>query len=143
MTAFAPYLCISGAASALDFYQKAFGAEVTYPPLTTPDGTVAHAEITIAGSRIMLGDEWPGSSVSPTTLGGSTVSFDIEVQDVEAAVARAVDAGATVLREVSDQFYGYRSGQVTDPFGYKWSLSRQIEQVSPEEAQRRMDAMGG
>jgi PhnB protein len=136
-----PYLIIKGAAGALDFYKKAFGAEELMRH-ATPDGRVGHAEIKIGDSRIMLADEFPEmNAVGPQSLGGTPVGFCIYLADVDAAAARAIAAGAKVERPVQDQFYGDRSGTLIDPFGHKWTLATHKEDVSPEELQRRMAAM--
>ncbi len=136
-----PYLIIKGAARAIDFYKQAFGATelMRFPG---PDGKVAHAEIKIGDSPIMLGDEAPQmNAVSPQSLGGTPVGILLYVEDVDTMFNRAVAAGATVERPVQDQFYGDRSGTLTDPFGHKWTLATHKEDVSHEEMQRRMQAM--
>ena len=136
-----PYLALREAHAALDFYVRAFGAEPVLR-LDMPDGTIAHAEIRIGDSILMLAEEnadW--GSRSPQALGGSPVSLMIYVPDVDAAFARALAAGATRVRPVEDQFYGDRSGTLADPYGYQWTLATHIEDVSTEEAQRRMNAM--
>ncbi len=109
-----------------------------------PDGSIAHAVIEVGDSKIMLAEEnalW--GNLSPQTLGGSPVSFCLYVEDVDAVFAQALKEGATVIgeMEVKDQFYGDRTGSLTDPFGHKWSIMTHIEDVSPEEMQKRMDAM--
>ena len=138
-----PYMSLRGAKSALDFYARAFGAELVLK-LDMPDGKIAHAEIRIGDSILMLSEENPqwGSS-SPQLLGGSPVHLMIYVQDADAAFARALAAGAEQVRPVENQFYGDRSGTLKDPFGYQWTLATHIEDVSTEEAQRRMAAMTG
>lgn len=142
-----PYLVVGGAARALDFYKKAFGATETMR-MAAPGGKIGHAEITVGDSPIMLSDEWPDHGHrGPKTLGGSPVSLMVYLEDVDAAYARAVGAGATPTRPVADQFYGDRSGAVTDPFGHVWHLSTHIEDVPPDEMARRaeeaMKQMGG
>lgn len=136
-----PYLIVRSAARAIEFYKDVFGAtELTR--LATPDGKVGHAEIRIGDSRIMLADEFPEwDARSPQTIGGSAVHIMLYVEDVDAVVSQAVAAGAKLFKPVADQFYGDRSGTVTDPFGYHWTLSTHIEDVSPEELERRMAAM--
>jgi PhnB protein len=137
-----PYLSVRGAAKAIDFYKKAFNATELYR-LMQPDGRVGHAEIDIGGAKLMLADEFPEMGFqSPESLGGSPVNIHLDVPDVDAFARRAVEAGATVVRPVADQFYGARSGQIRDPFGYTWQISTPKESVSPEEMQRRIDAMG-
>jgi PhnB protein len=136
-----PYLCIKGAAQALDFYKKAFGAQEIYR-LDMPGGRIGHAELQIGSSRIMLADEMPDMpdalTRSPPSLRGTAVSFLIYLPDVDAQVARAVEAGAKLQRPVKDQFYGDRSGTVEDPFGHLWTLATHVEDVAPDEIRRRM-----
>lgn len=138
-----PYLNIKGAVEAIEFYKKAFGAkEITR--LTMPDGSIAHAEIEIGDSKIMLAEENPQwGNLGPLSLGGSPVTLCLYVEDVDAVFAQALKEGAKVIAgmEVKDQFYGDRAGSLTDPFGHKWSVMTHIEDVSTEEMQKRMDAM--
>lgn len=142
-TAVTPYLTIKGAARAIDFYKKVFGAEEVMR-MPAPDGSVAHAEIRIGGATIMLHDESPQwKALSPKTIGDSGSSIMLYVEDVDAVVQRAVDAGATLTMEVADQFYGDRMGGITDPFGHKWSIGTHIEDVDPEEIERRAKAKYG
>jgi PhnB protein len=137
-----PYLSVRGAVAAIDFYKKAFGATELYR-LMQPDGRVGHAEIDINGAKIMLADEFPEMGFkSPESLGGSPINIHLDVPDVDSFARRAVEAGATELRPVADQFYGARSGHIRDPFGYTWQISTPKESVSPAEMQRRIDAMG-
>ena len=132
-----PYLSTNGAAAAIEFYKKAFGAIETMR-LTGPDGKVGHAEITIGAARIMLADERPEIGFpSPQKLGGSPVIIHLYVEDVDAVFSQATAAGAKVLRPVADQFYGDRAGQFEDPFGHVWFLATHTEDVSPEEIERR------
>ena len=134
-----PYLSIRGAADALEFYKKAFGAkEVMRMP--GPDGKLGHAEISIGGSRIMLADEYPDMSfLSPQSRGGTTVSIHIYVNDVDATVERAVAAGAKLLRVVMDQFYGDRTGSLEDPFGHMWHVATHKEDLSKAELRKRAE----
>jgi PhnB protein len=135
-----PYLVIAGAARALDFYKKAFGAVELFR-MEGPGGTVGHAEIKIGNSPIMLADEVPGMGFrGPQALGGTPVSLLLYVEDVDARFSQAVAAGATVLRPVKDQFYGDRSGTVQDPFGHVWTVATHKEDVPPEEMKRRAEA---
>jgi len=136
-----PYLCCKDAAAAIDFYVRAFDAvEVTR--LEEPGGRIGHAELTIGGVPFDLADEYPEYDViSPETLGGTPFSLNLEVADADTVFAQAVAAGATVLRELSDQFYGYRAGQVVDPFGYRWSIRTKLEDLSAEELDRRFRAL--
>lgn len=136
----APYLIVKGAARAIEHYVEAFGANEIYR-LAEPSGKIGHAELEIGSSRFMIADEYPDwGALSPVTVGGSPVSLHLYVDDVDEVVARAVGAGATLLRAVKDEFFGDRTGQVMDPFGHKWFLATRKEQVSPEEMQRRMNA---
>ena len=133
-----PYLIIKGAARAIDFYKQAFGAKETYARITDSIGRVGHAEIRIGGSTIMLADEHPEiGAVSPQSLGGSPMSFFVSVPDVDATVKYAVAAGGRLSRPLENKFYGHRSGEITDPFGYRWTLSTKVEDVSEEEVLRR------
>jgi PhnB protein len=139
--ALAPYLTVRDAAAALDFYRRAFGAEELFR-LTGPDGKIGHAHFRLLGSDVMLSDEHPDfGALSPVTLGGTPVKLHLSVDDADAFVARAVDAGATLLRAVQDQFHGNRGGMIADPFGHCWFVSAEIEKVSPEEMQRRYEEM--
>jgi PhnB protein len=139
-----PYLIVDGAAAALDFYKQAFGAVETMR-MPGPDGRIGHAEIKIGAAPIMLADEFPKMGFrSPKALGGTPVSLLVYVNDVDATFAQAVAAGATVVRPVQDQFYGDRSGVLTDPFGHSWNLATHKEDVPPEElAKRAAEAMSG
>ena len=135
-----PYLIVKGAALALDFYQTAFGATLLMR-MDGPEGRVMHAEIKIGDSPIMLADEAPDLGLrGPLSLGGASASLLVYVDDVDVRFATAVAAGATVQRPVKDQFYGDRSGTLTDPFGQMWTLATHVEDVSPEEMTRRMQA---
>ena len=121
-----PYLVVDGAAAAIDFYVAAFGA-VEHHRLVGDDGRVGHAELILGNSRIMMADEYPEvNAISPTTRGGTSTSFTVEVPDVDAVFARAVELGATELRPVADQFYGHRQGTLRDPWGHQWSVSSPI-----------------
>ncbi|HZU75833.1 MAG TPA: VOC family protein [Dehalococcoidia bacterium] len=136
-----PYLSVRGAADAIEFYKKAFGAQERGRMLG-PDGKVAHAELVIGDSVLMLSDESPEmGSTSPQALGGSPVTFVLYVDDVDKAFPRALAAGGTQLSPVETMFYGDRAGSLTDPFGHRWMLQTHVEDVSMEEMQRRMEAM--
>ena len=136
-----PYITVRGAAKAIEFYTAAFGATEVMR-FEMGGGLLAHAEIEVAGSRVMLADEMPEwGNRGPQTLGGATGGLCVFVPDVDAAFARAVAAGATVLRPVMDQFYGDRSGTVTDPFGQVWTLATHFEDVPVDEMQRRFAEM--
>ncbi len=136
-----PYLIIKGAAEAIEFYKKAFGAkELVRMP--GPGGSVMHAEIMIGDSPIMLADENPDMGTrGPKALGGTPVSMCLYVKDVDSLAAQAVAAGAIVERPVTDQFYGDRSGTFGDPFGHVWTIATHKEDVSPKEMHKRMQAM--
>ncbi|HXN27326.1 MAG TPA: VOC family protein [Candidatus Acidoferrales bacterium] len=135
------YLIVKDAARALEFYKQAFGA-TEIMRLHGPGENIGHAEIRMGNSTIMLSDEFPDyGAVSAATLGGSPVKIHLSVDDVDAVAARAVAAGAKVLHPVQDQFYGERSGQFSDPFGYTWMISTQTEQLTAEEIERRFAAL--
>ena len=133
-----PYLFTKNATEAIEFYKKAFGAEEVLR-LPFPDGSaLMHAEIRIGNSIVMLSDENPRmDALGPQSRGGATGSLMIYVEDVDASFTRAVEAGATVKTPLTDMFWGDRFGQLTDPFGHHWSLATHIEDVSPEEIDRR------
>jgi len=132
-----PYIIVDGAAEAIRFYERALGAtEVMRLPMGDKLG---HAEIRIGDSHVMLSDEWPEAGMlGPLKRGGTTASLMVYVEDVDAAFRRALDAGATAERPVEDQFYGDRSGTLIDPFGHRWTLATHVEEVAPDEMQRRM-----
>ncbi len=131
------YLVVKGAAEALTFYQKAFGA-IERMRFTTPAGTIGHAEIMIGESCVMLADEYPEMNcIGPKTLGGTSVSLMVYVEDVDHFVERAVNAGAKVLRPVQDMFYGDRTGTLEDPFGHQWHIATHIEDLTQEELEER------
>jgi PhnB protein len=137
-----PCLILSGAGDAIAFYKKALGAEEVMR-LDDPGGKVHHAEIRIGDSRIMLADEHPEiQALSPKTVGGSPVSIHLYVEDVDGAVARALAAGAKLVRPVADQFYGDRTGGIEDPFGYRWFIATRKEDLTIEEIRRRAAAQG-
>jgi uncharacterized glyoxalase superfamily protein PhnB len=136
-----PYLHIQGAARAIEFYQQAFGATEVLR-LSEPDGRIGHAEILIGGARIMLADEYPEHGIlGPQSLGGTSVSLHLTVPDVDAFARQAVAAGAKLPKPIKDEFYGERGGKLEDPFGHVWQVMTRIEEVSPEEMQRRYDAL--
>jgi PhnB protein len=139
-----PHLSIAGAAAAIEFYASVLAAKERMR-MSMPDGAIAHAEIDIGGSIIMIGDEVPGGSdPSPRTLGGSPVALFVYVEDVDDVFRRAVDAGAQPVQEPADHFYGDRVAMFDDPFGHRWNIATHIEDVPPEEMERRAaEAMRG
>lgn len=139
-TAATPYLCIKDASRAIEFYKKAFGARETMR-MTQPDGRVGHAEIRIGRAPVMLADEFPEIDFrSPQTLGGTPVNILVYVENVDALAAQAQAAGATIKRPVADQFYGDRVVVLADPFGHSWSFATHIEDVAPDEMNKRAAA---
>ena len=135
--ALSPYLVVKDTAAALEFYTRALGARELFR-LTDTSGKCGHAEMEIAGSMFMLADEWPDfGALSPPSIGGSPVKLHLAVDNADAAVARAEQAGATLVRAAKDEFYGERVALVADPFGYTWFLAQKIEDVAPVEMQRR------
>jgi len=133
-----PHLAVRGAAKAIEFYQKAFGAKVKGVH-NAPDGKVMHAEMRIGDSMIFLADEFPemGSCSSPDSLGGSSVTLNVYTENVDQLFNQAVAAGAKVTMPLTNQFWGDRYGQLKDPFGHNWALGQHVEDVSPEEMERR------
>jgi PhnB protein len=132
-----PYLAVDGAAAAIDFYKNVLGARERMR-MPTPDGRIGHAELEVGSSVIMLADESPEMDfVGPKKVGGTPVAIHVYVNDVDAAVERAADGGAMITRAVEDRFYGDRSGQFIDPFGHRWDLATHVEDVPPEEMQKR------
>jgi PhnB protein len=137
-----PYLICDSAADAIEYYKKAFGATELFR--MDHGGKVGHAELKIGDSPIMLADEYPQMGYrSPKALGGTPVSIMIYVEDVDTVYKRAMDAGATEVKPLQDQFYGDRSGTLTDPFGHVWTIATHKEDVSMEEMNRRMAAAHG
>jgi PhnB protein len=136
-----PALAVNNAARAIDFYRAAFGAVELYRLIDPESGKVGHAELTINGSLIMLSDEYASINKAPASLGGTTVKLSLLVQSVDRFVERARVAGATVVSPAADQFYGFRSASLRDPFGHEWMIQQEIEKVTPEEMQRRWDEM--
>ena len=132
-----PYLYIQGAANALEFYKKVFGATEKFR-MPMNDGRIGHAEIQIGDSVVMLADEYPEMGVrGPQSIGGTSASLMVYVEDVDAVAERFVAAGGKVQRPIKDQFYGDRSGTFEDPFGHVWTIGTHVEDVSPEEMERR------
>ena len=136
-----PYLRVHNAAEAIEFYGRAFGATERFR-LTEPGGRIGHAELQIGPAVVMVSDEYPEHGIrGPRSLGGTSMSLHLHVGDVDRAFERAVAAGAEVLRPLADQFYGERGGTVRDPFGHEWVLGGHLEEVSPQEMQRRFTAL--
>ncbi len=134
-------LVVRNAKAAMAFYETVFGAKHRYS-LTMPDGGIAHAEFKIGDALLMISDENPQwGSKSPETLGGSPITLTIMVEDPHATVAKAENAGAKVILPVEDHFYGFRSGRFQDPFGHLWIVSKVLEELTPQEMQKRMDAL--
>ena len=135
------YITCKDAARAIDFYKQAFGA-VEELRLAEPGGKIGHAELRVGNSLLMLSDEYPEMNIkSPQAIGGTPVVISIEVDDADAVFGRAVAAGATVVRPLADQFYGYRAGKVADPFGHVWGVMANKEHLSNDEIRRRFDVM--
>ena len=138
--AITPHLVIKGAADAIEFYKKAFGATEA-ARMAQPDGRIGHAELQIGDSRIMLADEFPEMDFrSPRSIGGTPVHIHLYVEDVDAVVGRALASGAKALRPIQDQFYGDRSGSVIDPYGHVWHVATHKEDLSMDELRRRAAA---
>ena len=136
-----PYILVKGAAAAIEFYKKVFGAK---EKMRMPEGErIGHAEIVIGESHVMLADEYPERNIHAPRAGSPVpVGIMVYLKDVDAVAARAVAEGATLERPVADQFYGDRLGGIIDPFGHRWYIATHVEDVSPKEMQRRMQAMG-
>jgi uncharacterized glyoxalase superfamily protein PhnB len=131
-----PYLRVRDSAAAIEFYKRAFDAKELFR-LCEPSGRIGHAEVQIGPATVMLSDEYPEHGIrGPQSLGGTTFSIHLHVDDVDEAFARAVDAGGTVIRPLENHFYGERSGTLRDPFGHEWLLGGHLEDVTPEEMQR-------
>ena len=136
-----PYICVNDAARAIEFYKKVFGAEELFR-LTEPSGRIGHAELKLGPMTLMLADEYPEYGIrGPLAIGATSVSLHLHVDNCDALAQRAVEAGATMVREPADEFYGERSCRIRDPFGHEWMLGHSIEDLSPEEMQRRYDVL--
>jgi uncharacterized glyoxalase superfamily protein PhnB len=135
------YLHVRNAAQAIEFYAKAFGAKEKFR-LTEPSGRIGHAELDFGGTTLMLADEFPEYNIrGPQAIGGTSVSIHIHVDNADEVIRRAVSAGAEIEKEPQDEFYGERSGCVRDPFGHRWNIGHSIEEVTPDEMQRRYTEM--
>ena len=138
-----PYLCVDGAAAAIDFYSEVFGATERMR-MPSPGGKIGHAELQIGDSLIMLADEHPEMGIrGPKAIGGTPVTISLYVDDADRVFERAVEKGATATRPVEDQFYGDRMGQFEDPFGHKWSVATHVEDVPEDEMMKRAAEVGG
>ncbi len=138
-----PYLLIAGASEAIEFYTKVFQAEELLR-LTSPDGRIGHAELKIGSSRLMLADEHPEMDfLGPLARGGTPITIHLYVEDADAVFSAAIAAGASELRPLCDQFYGDRSGTVTDPWGHIWSIASRIEHLTNEDIQQRFQELYG
>jgi uncharacterized glyoxalase superfamily protein PhnB len=137
------YLTVRDAKAAIEFYREAFGAEEIFRLVEPGSGRVGHAQLRLGPAVVMLADEYPEYGIrGPQSLGGAGFRMHLHVDDADAAIDRAVKAGATLVMAPQDQFYGERGGRVRDPFGHEWLIGHEIEKVSHEEMQRRWDAMG-
>ncbi len=135
------YLCVENAVEAIEFYEKAFGATEKFR-LVEPGGRIGHAELDFDGATLMLADEFPEIGVkSPPSIGGSPVTIYLQVDDADAVVGRVAQAGATIEMPPTDMFYGERMAVLQDPFGHRWNIGHTIEDVSPDEMQRRYNVM--
>lgn len=139
-----PYLVVADAARAIRFYVQAFGATESFR-LAEPSGKIGHAELRIGDSEFMLADEYPDfGALGPASVGGTPVAIHLYVADADATMARAEALGATTLRAAKDEFYGDRCGMLTDPFGHRWHIATRLQEVTPEEMQRRWsEALAG
>ena len=136
-----PYLCVDGAAKAIEFYTEVLGATEKMR-MDGPDGRVGHAELAIGDSLLMLADEHPDIGfLSPLRIGGTAVTLSVYVDDVDATFEKALAAGSKSLRAPENQFYGDRSGQFEDPFGHRWSIATHVEDIDPEEMARRAEQL--
>lgn len=132
-----PYMVMHDAAAAIDFYKNVFGATELFR-MDSPGGKIGHCEMMFGDSHIMLADEHPEmGALSPRSVGGTPVSLMLYIEDVDTVFKRAIAAGATELRPITDQFYGDRSGMISDPFGHIWTVATHVEDVPPEEMERR------
>ncbi|WP_394830977.1 VOC family protein [Pendulispora rubella] len=136
-----PYIRVKNAAKAIEFYKRAFDVTEKFR-LTEPSGRIGHAELDFGCATLMLSDEYPECGIQgPQTIGGTSFAIHLHVENADAWIQRAVAAGATMVREPKDEFYGERSGVVRDPFGHEWNIGHEIEKVTPEEMQRRYDEL--
>lgn len=136
-----PYLTVTNAKAAIEFYLSAFGAQEIFRLVDPQSGKIGHAELTISGQMLMLADEYPEYNKSPETLGGSATKFSLQVPNSDQAIEHAVSLGATRVMPPQDQFYGHRCGSIRDPYGHEWVLWHEIEKVTPEVMQQRWNEM--
>ena len=135
------YLRVRGAAEAIEFYSKVFGAKETFR-LAEPGGRIGHAQLDFDGTTLMLSEEYPELGIlGPQSVGGASVTIHLHVDNADEVIQAAVDAGAEATSELKDQFYGERSGNIRDPFGHEWNIGHSIEKISTEEMQRRYSGM--
>lgn len=138
-----PYLCVDDAAAAVEFYSNVFGFEERLR-IPAPGGKVGHSELQLRSAVVMVSDEYPEMGVlGPKAIGGTAVTISLYVEDVDATFAAAVAAGAEVVEGVEDRFYGDRSGQISDPWGHRWSLATHLEDLTTDELLSRAEAMFG
>lgn len=138
-----PYIAVRDAKEAIEFYKKAFDAKEVFRLVDPASGKIGHAELKIGQGLLMISDEYPDfGALSPDSLGGSATKLHIDVQDAEATVKSAQNAGATILRKLELQFYGCRQALIADPFGHSWFISQKVADVSPDDMQKRWDEMG-
>lgn len=136
-----PYLRVRNTAEAVRFYKTVFGATELFR-LVEPGGRVGHVELDLGGTKLMVSDEYPESGIlGPESIGGTSVSLHLRVDDADEVIRRAAQAGGEVVRPATDHFYGERSGTVRDPFGHEWLIGHELEKLTPEEMQRRYTAM--
>ena len=136
-----PYLCVTNTEQAIEFYTRAFGAREKFR-LTEPGGRIGHADLDFNGTTLMLSDEFPEYEINgPPTIGGTPVTIHLQIDNADEIISGAVKLGAKLEMKPQDQFYGERSGTVRDPFGHRWNIGHHIEEVSPDEMQRRYTEM--
>lgn len=134
-----PAIAVKDSAKAISFYEKAFEAKENYRSIDPENGKVGYAEVMIYGSKLTLSDEYPEFNKTPETLGGTTMKLTLTVDDVDKSVERAIDAGATIVRPASDEFYGFRCATISDPFGHVWVFQKDIENLTPDEMKSRWE----
>ena len=136
-----PYLCVNNAEQAIEFYTQVFQAKEKFR-LTEPSGRIGHAELDFNGTTLMLSDDFPEYEIKgPYAIGGTPVTIHLHVDNADAVIRKAVELGATIEMEPQDHFYGERSGNIRDPFGHRWNIGHSIEELSPDEMQRRYTEM--